>query len=587
MSVKSKIVLMVATCTLSLAVLVVVGWRSCTALQATTENIVDEEFIPLVENQIAPLLENELLPVLNVDVLRIQEMNESIKLMLDADRDIFQSLVAERAYITAEDDEARQAALAEHRENAEQVLERVSLARAGVKGEEASVNLDDALQKYNTWLAASNRVFALYDNPDTREEAVLSSRTGEAYNAFSVFREQLDVAKELHELDIKAEVTRLTSKKDMINEKSKIVSESRDSVRAAAGRFRSVARGAVWTFLIVGGLSIGITIALGYVISASVLKLIKQLSAIAESVSTASRQLAMASEELSNGAQQQASSLEETAASLEEITSTVQQNADNAQQANQLSGGSRTLAEKGAEVTDRAVEGMTEIDSSSKKISAIINTVNEIAFQTNLLALNAAVEAARAGEQGRGFAVVASEVRSLAQRSANAAKDIKGLIEDSVSKIEVGSGLVTQSGDTLKEIVTSVKRVTDIVSEIAAASSEQATGIEQVNIAVSRMDQVTQSNASQTEELSGTAESLAAQARQLQEVVDQFNRAKKSKTEESATSNHAYQAETAPSHRTPTRSNSTPFGFDHDDNDHRELATVGPSNDGFGTFEEF
>jgi methyl-accepting chemotaxis protein len=214
--------------------------------------------------------------------------------------------------------------------------------------------------------------------------------------------------------------------------------------------------------------------------------------------------------------------LEETAASLEEITGTVKQNADNARQANQLAVGSRDTAEKGGEVVTQAVSAMGEINQSSKKIADIITTIDEIAFQTNLLALNAAVEAARAGEQGRGFAVVAAEVRSLAQRSATAAKEIKALIQDSVQKVQDGSELVNKSGQTLQEIVSSVKKVTDIIGEIAAASQEQSGGIDQVNKAVGQMDQVVQSNAAQTEELASTAQSLTAQARQLQALVGRF-----------------------------------------------------------------
>jgi methyl-accepting chemotaxis protein len=244
--------------------------------------------------------------------------------------------------------------------------------------------------------------------------------------------------------------------------------------------------------------------------------------AVSVDVSSASQQLASAAEQISGGAQEQASSLEETAASLEEISSTVKQNADNAQHASQLATGARDSAERGGRVVEAAVLAMGEIIKSSKKIADIITTIDEIAFQTNLLALNAAVEAARAGEQGRGFGVVAAEVRNLAQRTASAAKEIRGLIADSSSKVEAGTAQVNQSGATLEEIVRSVKRVTDMVAEIAAASSEQNTGLSQVNVAVTQVDKVTQSNASQTEELAATAESLSGKADQLQQLVSAF-----------------------------------------------------------------
>ncbi|MDX1925990.1 MAG: methyl-accepting chemotaxis protein [Pirellulaceae bacterium] len=243
---------------------------------------------------------------------------------------------------------------------------------------------------------------------------------------------------------------------------------------------------------------------------------------VSSTVSSAAEQLTAVSREITAGAQTQASSLEETASSLEEITSTVKQNSDNAQHARQLANGSRDIAEKGGSVVSEAVQAMGEINQSSKRIADIITTIDEIAFQTNLLALNAAVEAARAGEQGRGFAVVAAEVRNLAQRSASAAKEIKTLIQDSVRKVENGTDLVNKSGQTLSEIVNSVKRVTDIVSEIAAASKEQLTGIEQVNKAVSQMDRVTQANAAQTEEMSGTASALLSHAVQLRDLVGRF-----------------------------------------------------------------
>lgn len=250
---------------------------------------------------------------------------------------------------------------------------------------------------------------------------------------------------------------------------------------------------------------------------------LQEVRDVASTVSTAAEQLNCASREIASGAQSQASSLEETASSLEEITSTVKQNTDNAQQARQLANGSRDVAERGGSVVSEAVQAMDEINNSSTRIADIITTIDEIAFQTNLLALNAAVEAARAGEQGRGFAVVAAEVRNLAQRSASAAKEIKSLIQDSVGKVKNGTELVNRSGQTLSDIITSVKRVTDIVAEIAAASKEQLVGIEQVNKAIAQMDRVTQGNAAQTEEMSGTAGMLLTHSQQLTDLVSRFS----------------------------------------------------------------
>jgi len=251
-------------------------------------------------------------------------------------------------------------------------------------------------------------------------------------------------------------------------------------------------------------------------------EIVGQLRDASESINTAAKEIASGNTDLSSRTEEQASSLEETAASMEELTSTVKANADNARQANQLAIGASDVAVKGGAVVSQVVDTMSSINASSKKIVDIISVIDGIAFQTNILALNAAVEAARAGEQGRGFAVVATEVRNLAQRSAAAAKEIKELIGDSVDKVDTGTRLVDEAGKTMEEIVTSVKRVTDIMGEITAASQEQSIGIEQVNTAITQMDEVTQQNAALVEQAAAAAESLEEQAGVLTQAVGVF-----------------------------------------------------------------
>ncbi|WP_371763729.1 methyl-accepting chemotaxis protein [Massilia sp.] len=254
----------------------------------------------------------------------------------------------------------------------------------------------------------------------------------------------------------------------------------------------------------------------------SLVDIVSQVRRGTHTITTASREIAAGNTDLSSRTELQASSLEKTASAMEELTSTVKQNADNAREANHLAATASDVARKGGDVVSQVVGTMGEINSSASKIADIIGVIDGIAFQTNILALNAAVEAARAGEQGRGFAVVASEVRNLAQRSAAAAKEIKQLIGDSVEKIGRGSKLVGEAGETMDEVVASVKRVTDIMSDIASASAEQSAGIEQVNLSIIEMDGMTQQNAALVEEAAAAFQSLQDQAAELQRVVSIF-----------------------------------------------------------------
>jgi methyl-accepting chemotaxis protein len=254
----------------------------------------------------------------------------------------------------------------------------------------------------------------------------------------------------------------------------------------------------------------------------SLLNVVTEVRAGTEQINEAASEIANGNLDLSSRTEEQASSLEETASSMEEITATVKHNSDNARQANILSQTATSIAEKGGSVVSEVVSTMTSINDSSKKIVDIISVIDGIAFQTNILALNAAVEAARAGEQGRGFAVVASEVRSLAQRSASAAKEIKELINDSVEKVEQGTRLVDAAGTTMQEVVQSVKRVSDMISEITAAGQEQSSGIDQINQAIIQMDSITQQNSALVEEAAAASATMQDQAAKLVDVVSVF-----------------------------------------------------------------
>jgi len=397
-------------------------------------------------------------------------------------------------------------------------------------------NLNQCITSINTLISEMNHMSAEHDAGDIDvkiDEAKFEGAYAEmakgvnemVFGHIAVKKQAMACIKGFGEGDFNAPMAQLPGKKAFINDtieqvRSNLTALSRDAVMLAdaardgeistradanqhQGDFRQIVEGVNNTLDLI-------------------VEPIATVKEAIETITTAANEISTGNNDLSSRTEQQASSLEETAASMEEIASTVKQNADNAQQANQLALTASDVAVKGGDVVGEVVSTMSGINDSARKIEDIISVIDGIAFQTNILALNAAVEAARAGEQGRGFAVVAGEVRNLAQRSASAAKEIKELIADSVSKTTEGTKLVEGAGATMEEVVTSVQRVTDIISEISAASQEQTTGINQVNEAVTSMDETTQQNAALVEEAAAAAESLVEQAVQLSDVVSVF-----------------------------------------------------------------
>lgn len=318
-------------------------------------------------------------------------------------------------------------------------------------------------------------------------------------------------------------------------------------------------------------------------------EVVSQIREASETINTAANEIATGNNDLSSRTEQQASSLEETASSMEELASTVKQNAENAKQANQLAVAASGVAVKGGQVVGNVVSTMADINTSARKIEDIISVIDGIAFQTNILALNAAVEAARAGEQGRGFAVVAGEVRNLAQRSSSAAKEIKDLITDSVNKVQEGTKLVENAGSTMTEIVNSVKSVTDIMGEITAASQEQSSGIDQVNSAITSMDEVTQQNAALVEEAAASAESLVEQASALMETVGAFKLSSetKSRTKKVTSYDSKSKQQSTAKKVSERRAPNSPFRNNASTNQHSVLKTSVNTGTDDKSWEEF
>ncbi len=520
MSLNGKFAVMVVIPLAATVTLIGLGiWTLRTATSGLKE-IVDRQFVVLLDGQIRPLIDDEMMPLIQTDVVRIQQLDKSLQLMLEADRDMHQALIAERLAASA-DPGKRAEADAANQENIAQADQRVAKASESFFTDETKTLHQQFAAEFEAWQRKTRRAFEA--GAGDRDDAYSMAAAGEA---FDKARDTLDRLQGLQQAEIDATVARIDEKKQRVRALRDNMEKRKAAVMEVSTAVKGRARTAMLGFVGVGIFMtvlmplVGVSIARG--LSRVLKHVVIRLSEGAEQMSAASSEVSSSSQQLARGATEQASSLEETSASLEEMAAMSRTNAENAQRANDLADQARTAANSGNQTMSRLNEAMTGISHSSLQIGKVIKVIQEIAFQTNLLALNAAVEAARAGEHGKGFAVVADEVRNLAMRAADAATETTALIDSAAACSREGVEVAEEVGKALGKIGDDVAKVTEIVNAISKASDEQAQGVDHVNTAVSQMDKVTQQNAAGAEESASAAEELSGQAKTVKAMVDRL-----------------------------------------------------------------
>lgn len=519
MSIRAKMVLLAGLNMVALAGIAGVGWYQLDALMRGMDVVVQEQFVPLVDKEVVPLLKGEVLTMINQDFPWVTLRNQSWILMLEADRDVHQALIAEKDAMAAETPEVLTAATKSNEENIGQAADRMKQASAVFESEASQALYKKFVETFDIWQQASRAVVAQAKD----KKAPTSTDAGGDASSFQTMRLCIDNLQGALEKELTSFQTTLKNKNELVNQRVQVVENKKTEVLDVMEKADTSAIRGLFVFLGVG-IIFGIgAILLSITITQSIVRplarAIANLTAGADQVSSASGQVASSSQQMAEGASEQASQLEETAAALEELASQTHQNTDNTQQANLTAIAVRDAAQRGEQAMARMLEAINKIKTSSNDTAKILKTIDEIAFQTNLLALNAAVEAARAGESGKGFAVVAEEVRSLARRSAEAAKTTTSLLEDAQRSSESGVVASDEVSTVFNEIRTAAEKVAAISAEVSTATREQATGIDQINESMTHLDQVTQSNAANSEQAAAAGEQLSAQAHELNDVV--------------------------------------------------------------------
>lgn len=524
MGLKGKIFFLTAIPVLGLIIILFSGWSGLQNARKNLAEVVFNQFQILIEKNVLPLIRDDMLPLINTDIPRLEEMENSIIFLLEADRDVHQAVIAEKMALVASDEEIMKKADKDNQGNIDQTETRVNKAAKAFDTVKAQDLYKRFVEEFGLWKEKSRKVISQAATPGKLLFARKSSDEGGAFKAFTVMRDVLDQMKSAQEEEINVLLASVAQKKDRTNANNSEVVKKNSEVTAFTQKINRETERLVTLFLIIGFFLLVVIPLTAYFVGKSIIgplfRAAQSLRAGADQVASASSHVSEISQQMAEASGAQASSLEETSSSLEELSSMTRQNSDNSQNADKLTRETNEHIVNGQTRMQKLSTAISEIKKSSDETAKIVKTIDEIAFQTNLLALNAAVEAARAGEAGKGFAVVAEEVRNLAQRSAEAAKTTASLIEQSQKNSQQGVTVVGETADSLEKITVSSKKVAGLVSEISEASREQARGIEQINTAVAEIDKGVQTNAANSEESASTSEELSAQARELNQIVE-------------------------------------------------------------------
>ena len=523
MSIRRKMTLLVGVCVAVLLLLTILGVYALGDMKTRMDEVIHGKFVPLVDEKVVPLLNGEVLSLINKDFPWVAQHNTSWILMLEADRDVHQALIAEKDAFTATTPDEYAKAEKDNTDNVGQAEERMKKASLVFDTEESKALYKQFQDAFTKWTQLSRDSVKTAQDKSRPHQ---STEVGGDASPFQIMRGFIDKLQGQVENDIKTYQESVQAKNKTVNERTNSILGVKKEAVATMQDVDTKADRAITFFAIIGVVVCVLAIILAVMITRSITgplnNAIADLTMGAAQVASASHQVANSSKQMADGASHQASSLEETSATLEELTSQTHQNAANAGQANGMAATVRDAAKRGGHAMEHMIEVIGRIRESSNATAKIIKTIDEIAFQTNLLALNAAVEAARAGEAGKGFAVVAEEVRNLAHRSAEAAKNTTGLIEDSQNNSERGVSSSDEVAVILREIGDAATKVASVIAEVSVATKEQSQGIEQINTAVARLDEVTQSNAANSEEAASASAELSAQANALTRIIHQL-----------------------------------------------------------------